>query len=464
MNQTPTLWWVRRDLRLADNPALAAAAAGGGGVVPVFILDPETERLGAAARWRLGMGLAALARRLADHGMRLILRRGAALETLQALLSDTGAQAVHWSRAYDPVAKARDTRVKAVLKAEGFTAISHPGHLLVEPWEVATGEGGHYKVYSPFWRALSARPIADPVPVPHLTAPAQWPASDRLEDWQLGAAMRQAGEVLARYAVVGENAARDRLHAFLSGPVKTYKADRNHPALDATSRLSENLTWGEIGPRTVWHAAQEALRLGHGCEHFLKELAWREFAWHLLHHTPHIATRNWRPDWDAFPWRGDSADAEAWRRGQTGIDIVDAGMREMYATGTMHNRVRMIVASFLTKHLMTDWRIGAAWFDDCLTDWDPASNAMGWQWVAGSGPDAAPYFRVFNPDGQAEKFDPQATYRQRWLSRRAAGTRDFLLAAPKSWGLTADAPRPAPIISLADGRARALAAYAARKA
>ena len=463
MGERTSIWWVRRDLRLADNPALTAATASGA-VVPVFVLDPETETLGAAAKWRLGRALAVFAQALAAKGLRLTLRRGPALETLQALVAETGARAVHWTRAYDPGPKARDATVKAALKAAGIAAASHPGHLLAEPWDVTTGDGGFYKVYSPFWRKLSHHPIPPPLPTPRVTAPATWPASDRLEDWHLGAAMRQAGAVLDRHAVVGEAAALDRLHGFLAGPVKTYKADRDYPALPATSRLSENLTWGEIGPRTVWYAAAEALRAGHGCEHFQKELAWRDFAWHLMHHTPHIATANWRAEWNGFPWAGDSPLAEAWRRGQTGIDLVDAGMREVYATGTMHNRLRMITASYLTKHLMTDWRIGAAWFDDCLTDWDAASNAMGWQWVAGSGPDAAPYFRVFNPDGQAEKFDDGARYRRHWLGPRSSGTRDFIEAAPKSWGLRADAPRPAPIVTLQQGRARALEAYAARKA
>ncbi|MFN3292337.1 MAG: cryptochrome/photolyase family protein [Gemmobacter sp.] len=462
MSRETAIWWVRRDLRLSDNPALAAAARDGA-VVPVFVLDPETERLGAAAKWRLGVGLAAFGRKLETLGMRLILRRGPALETLQALIAETGARSVHWARAYDPAPKARDTAVKAALKAAGLAATSHPGHLLAEPWAVATGDGGFYKVYSPFWRAFSRLSLPDPVAVPRLAAPAAWPASDRLEDWRLDAAMHGAGAVLARHAAVGEDAARDRLEAFLAGPVRRYKADRDFPALPATSRLSENLTWGEIGPRTVWHAAAEALRAGVGCEHFLKELAWREFAWHLMHHTPHIATANWRPEWNGFPWRGDNPDAEAWRRGQTGIALVDAGMRELYATGTMHNRLRMVTASYLTKHLMTDWRIGAAWFDDCLTDWDAASNAMGWQWVAGSGPDAAPYFRIFNPDGQADRFDADGAYRRHWLSPRGDGARDFLQAAPKSWSLRADTPRPPPIVPLETGRARALAAYETRK-
>lgn len=457
------IWWVRRDLRLADNPALTAAA-GAGGIVPVFILDPETESLGVAARWRLGQGLAAFAQALEAAGLRLVLRRGAAVDVLRSLVADTGAVSVHWARAYDPAPKARDTGVKTALRAQGTSAVSHPGHLLAEPWEVSTQDGGYFKVYSPFWRAFSRNEPAAPLPVPRLRSPSVWPATERLEDWRLGADMRQAGAALAIHATVGEAAALDRMHAFLSGPLKTYKADRDFPAMPATSRLSENLTWGEIGPRTVWHAAHDALRAGHGCEHFLKELAWREFAWHLMFHTPHIATRNWRPEWNGFPWRGDNPDAEAWRRGQTGIDIVDAGMRELYATGTMHNRIRMITASYLTKHLMTDWRVGAAWFDDCLTDWDPASNAMGWQWVAGSGPDAAPYFRIFNPDTQAGKFDPEGAYRRFWLAPRATGTRDFIAAAPKSWRLKADAPRPRPIVALAEGRAQALAAYEARKA
>jgi deoxyribodipyrimidine photo-lyase len=464
MTRPIALWWVRRDLRLADNPALTAAAAQGA-VVPVFILDPETEALGSAAKWRLGEGLAVFAATLQARGLQLVLRRGPALETLQGLVAETGAGSVHWARAYDPAPKARDTAVKAALKSAGIAATSHPGHLLAEPWEIATGDGGFYKVYSPYWRAFSKRAVPPPVPVPdRLEGPAHWPHSDCLPDWRLGAAMRQAGAVLARHAVVGEQAALDRLFAFLSGPVRTYKADRDFPALPATSKLSENLTLGEIGPRTVWHAADGALQAGHGCEHFLKELAWREFAWHLMHHTPHIASRNWRPEWDAFPWRPDNPEAEAWRRGQTGIDLVDAGMREMYATGTMHNRLRMVTASFLTKHLMTDWRVGAAWFDDCLTDWDAASNAMGWQWVAGSGPDAAPYFRIFNPDGQAEKFDAEGRYRRHWLFPRATGTADFIAAAPKSWGLHAETPRPRPVVTLEAGRARALAAYETRKA
>ncbi len=231
--------------------------------------------------------------------------------------------------------------------------------------------------------------------------------------------MNRGAAVVAPCQAVGETAALARLDRFLAGPVARYATARDLVAEPGTSRLSENLTYGEIGLRRIWPTGQRALQEGKaGAETFLKEVAWREFAYHLIYHTPHIASRNWREDWDAFPWRGDNADAERWRRGMTGVPFVDAAMREMYVTGTMHNRARMIAASYLTKHLMTDWRVGLDWFADCLTDWDPASNAMGWQWAAGSGPDAAPYFRIFNPDTQAEKFDPEGIYRHRFIAER----------------------------------------------
>jgi len=464
----PLIWWVRRDLRLRDNPLLAQAVASGREVIPVFILDPETERLGAAPKWRLGLGVEALTQALTGVGSRLILRRGPALEVLRALIAETGAGAVHWGRLYDPDAKARDTGVKVALRAEGVEAVSHAGHLLFEPWTVQTGQGGFYKVYSPFWRAVKDRGVAEPMPAPKaMRGPQVWPASDALEDWQLGRAMNRGADVVAGHAHVGEAAAQNRLRAFLGGPVEGYKARRDFPAEAATSGLSENLTYGEIGPRDVWLGGMRALHEGRaGAEHFLKELVWREFAYHLLHHTPHIATRNWRPEWDNFAWRGDSDDAERWRRGMTGEPFVDAAMREMYVTGTMHNRARMIAASYLTKHLLTDWRVGLRWFEDCLIDWDPASNAMGWQWAAGSGPDAALYFRVFNPETQVEKFDEGAAYRHRFIAELAhAPGRDALAyfdAVPRAWGLDAQARYPGRMVDLAEGRKRALAAYAER--
>jgi deoxyribodipyrimidine photo-lyase len=271
------------------------------------------------------------------------------------------------------------------------------------------------------------------------------------------------------YQRVGEAAAADRLARFVKTRVAAYKDRRDFLAEDATSGLSENLTYGEISPAQVWHAGRAAMLEGAaGAEHFLKELIWREFAWHLMHHTPQIATANWRPEWDSFPWQGDTPDAEAWRQGRTGEPVVDAALRQLYVTGTMHNRARMIAASYLTKHLMTHWKVGLDWFADCLTDWDPAANAMGWQWVAGSGPDAAPYFRIFNPATQAEKFDPDQTYRRRYLAELSSNpprpALDFFAAAPRSWHLDPKRPYPSPLIVLSAGRDRALGAYEARKA
>ena len=462
----PILLWFRRDFRLSDHPALAEAARSGRPALPVFVLDEVAETFGAAPKWRLDAAIAQFADRLAGLGSRLILRRGTALETLRALAEETGAADIWWSRAYDPEAIARDKAVKAGLKAAGYGARSFPGHVLFEPWTVETKEGGYYKVYSPMWRAVKDRDVPAPDKAPAaLCPPESWPESDRLEDWGLAAAMNRGAAVVADYACVGEARAQDRLAAFLDGPVEDYKARRDYPAEHATSRLSENLAWGEIGPRTIWHAARRALEEGaKGAEHFLKELVWREFAYHLAYHTPRITRDNWRAEWDAFPWStADDAAVLRWKQGRTGIPLVDAAMREMYVTGTMHNRGRMIVGSYLTKHMLTHWRIGQKWFEDCLIDWDPAANAMGWQWVAGSGPDAAPYFRIFNPETQARKFDPDETYVHRFVAELAPNpgpeARAFFDACPRAWGLSPSDPYPDPLVGLAAGRERALAAY-----
>lgn len=468
MTAQPLILWFRRDLRLDDHPMLAAAIATGRPLIPVFILDPETEALGAAPKWRLGLGIAAFAEALARVGSRLVLRRGDALQVLTALAAETGAVGVMWSRLYDPVSKVRDTAVKTALKERGLLADSHGGHLLHEPWQVQTGQGGFYRVYTPYWRAVRDRAVAAPVQAPsRLAAPEAWPQSEVLADWHLGRAMQRGAAVVAQHVRVGEAQAAERLQSFLAGPVDGYVAARDLPAEPGTSGLSENLTYGEIGIRRVWHAGWAAMQRGSaGAETFLKELVWREFSYHLIHHSPHIVSANWKPDWDSFPWQGDGPQAEAWRRGMTGEPFVDAAMRQMYVTGTMHNRGRMIVASYLTKHLMTDWKVGLAWFADCLTDWDPAANAMGWQWAAGSGPDAAPYFRIFNPATQIEKFDPKSIYRRRYIAElsRTPGPEatGFFEAAPRSWRLDMARPYPKPLVDLAEGRARALAAYAGR--
>ncbi len=466
---SPILWWVRRDLRLADNPLLTAAVATGRPVIPVFIRDPLVDALGAAPKWRLGLGLEAFASGLQAVGSALILRQGDAAQVLDALITETGATSIWWSRQYDPHAKARDTAIKADVRARGLDARSFDGHLLVEPWTVATGSGGFYQVYTPFWKAVRDRNMPQPLAAPtKLAAPATWPASDRLDDWRMGEGMQRGAGIVAKHLHVGEGAARARLDRFIADKVGAYSSARDLLAEDASSGLSENLTYGEISPVALWHAGQGALAQGApGAETFLKEVVWREFAYHLLHHTPHLLHDNWRAGWENFPWAGETDASQRWKQGRTGCQVVDAAMRELYVTGRMHNRARMLVASYLTKHLLTDWRIGRDWFGETLVDWDPASNAMGWQWVAGCGPDAAPYFRIFNPDTQAEKFDPKARYRMRWLHSHGPNPSqdalDFYAAVPKSWNLSATDRVPSPLIDLAAGRARALKAYEIKK-
>ncbi len=463
----PVIYWTRRDFRLTDNPALVAACASGAPVIPVFLCDEVVEGHGAAPKWRLGLGAEAFADRLSAAGSRLIFRRGRALDCLEALVRETGAAAVHWNRLYDPAARVRDEGVKAALKAAGIAAVSHAGHLVHEPWTVQTGTGGFYKVYTPFWKAVRSRDVAPPLAAPGIPAPADWPASDDIADWDLGRAMDRGAAVVRPHCHVGEEAAQGRLGAFIAHRIETYAEDRDRLDVDGTSGLSENLTYGEISARGCWHAGARAMAEGKaGAETFLKELIWRDFAYHLVHHTPHIVERNWREEWEAFPWNEDESRAEVrdWKRGRTGMVIVDAAMREMYVTGRMHNRARMLVASYLTKHLMSHWKIGMRWFEDCLVDWDPASNAMGWQWSAGSGPDATPYFRVFNPETQAEKFDPQGRYRRAWVAeitnRPTETALSYFEAIPRSWAMAPDDVYPsAPVVSAAEGRKRALEAY-----
>lgn len=467
--------WFRRDLRLADHAALERAVAAGGPVWPVYILDETTRReTGAAGRWRLGESLRALAADIAARGGRLILRDGDPAAELERLIAETGADAVFWTRLYTPDAMARDTAVKKRLRAAGVTAESVAGDVLMEPWTLETKTGGPYRVYTPFWRALRAA-YAPPEPI---APPAAWPAGDApastppLEALELGAEMDRGAAVVARFAAAGEAAAQTRLEAFLADRLAPYAEKRNALGEDGASGLSPHLALGEISPHRVWRATQARMAAApeteEGAWSFLSEIAWRDFAAALGYHTPEIFDRNWRSEWDQFPWRGDNEDAEAWRRGRTGEPLIDAAMRELYVTGVMHNRARMLVASYLCKHLMTDWRIGAAWFKETLVDHDLASNAMGWQWTAGSGPDAAPFFRVFNPATQAKKFDPTGAYLARWLPDAAVGGlnlgaeadgRLFFEACPRAWSLSPDDPYPKPIVDLSAGRERALSAY-----
>ena len=462
----PVIYWVRRDLRIGDNAALSAACSSGRPVIPLFICDEVVETHGAAPKFRLGEGVRVFGAALEAKGSRLILRRGDALATLREVVSQVGANAVFWNRLYDPANKERDTVVKAALKADGVEAASFTGHLLFEPWTVETKTGGFYRVFTPMWKTVRERDVVTPIPAPaSIPAPDVWPTSNMLDDWGLGASMMRGRDVLSEHICVGEAAALARLDTFINVRVQSYQTNRDLPSVDGTSRLSENLTYGEISPAVCWHAGSLAMDAGKDqAEIFCKELVWREFAYHLAYHTPHIIDRNWKSDWDSFPWNTvNTAEVVAWKQGRTGIPFVDAAMREMYVSGTMHNRGRMIVASYLTKHLMTHWKVGQAWFEDCLTDWDPASNAMGWQWAAGSGPDAAPYFRVFNPVTQLDKFDRAGLYARKWIAEGQGSSPytalSYFDAIPKSWGLKPSDTYPAPVVDLATGRQRALEAY-----
>ena len=477
-DSAPVIVWFRDDLRLADQPALSAAAATGAPVLCIYVFDERSaglRPLGGAARWRLHQSLAALSESLAGLGARLDILRGAAADVIPSLAANAGARAIFWTRRYGGAEIAVDTHVKAILTAQGREAKSFNGQLLAEPFALKTKTGGPYRVFTPFWRALSTQtPIAAPLPAPKRLRAAIWPkgAPDRVALGELAllpAKPDWAAGLRATWAC-GETAARDSLEAFLDEKLAGYPAERDRPDIAATSRLSPHLRFGEISPRAIWSAARHRAEAkgapAAGADKFLSELGWRDFSYHLLFHNPDLATRNYDPRFDAFPWRDDDAGFAAWTRGRTGYPIVDAGMRELWTTGFMHNRVRMIAASFLIKHLMVDWRRGEDWFWDTLCDADPAANPASWQWVAGSGADAAPYFRIFNPILQGEKFDPAGAYVRRWipeLERLPNACIHKPWTAPASVlaasGVGLGATYPAPIVDHAAARARALAAY-----
>jgi deoxyribodipyrimidine photo-lyase len=420
-----TIVWFRQDLRLADNPALRAALDSGLPVVPVFIFAPAEEGRwapGGAARWWLHHSLARLDEDLRRVGSRLCLRlEPDSQAALERLAQQCGATRVLWNRRYEPALIERDRRIKAALRAAGLEVESCNSALLREPWEAKTQSGGPYQVFSPYWRhclaqADPAEPWAAPASVP---APRRWPASRDLDELGL-LPRRDWASGLAAAWTPGSAGATQVLDEFLNGPWQDYARLRDRPDLRGTSRLSPHLHFGEIGPREIWHAARRSA-LARGAEpgwresKFPAELGWREFAHHLLYHFPQTPEQPLRAEFTRFPWKSDAAALRAWQRGATGYPIVDAGMRELWRTGWMHNRVRMIAASFLVKDLLLPWTDGARWFWDTLVDADLASNTLGWQWVAGCGADAAPYFRIFNPVSQAAKFDPEGTYIRHWV-------------------------------------------------
>ncbi len=446
-----TIVWFRHDLRLDDNPALIAAAKRGA-VVPVFIWSPEEEapwEPGAASRWWLHHSLVAVAASLEKAGSPLLIRRGPALATLRKLASETGATHVAWNRRYEPAVVKRDTAVKKALSNDGLSVESFNGGLLYEPMNVATKEGRPYQVFTPFWRALLSRPEPDePAAAPRKLAPTGTLASLSLDSLDLLPRIDWAGTMRKTWSP-GEAGAKKRLETFLAKRLTSYGTERDRPDHEGTSALSPHLHFGEISPRRVWHAVREAAggrpaaKMQGSPEVYLRELGWREFAHHLLFHFPHTTDKPLREDYARFPWAKDPVGLRAWHKGRTGYPIVDAGMRQLWATGWMHNRVRMIVASFLVKDLRISWLEGARWFWDTLVDADLAANTLGWQWAAGCGADAAPYFRIFNPTSQGEKFDPDGDYVNRWVDLE----RDY----------------PEPIVDHAEARKLALAALATLK-
>lgn len=471
----PIILWFRKDLRLEDNAALACAAECGRPIIPVYILEPREAGngpLGAAQAWWLHHALQALHRALEQAGSRLILRAGPADEVLGALIAETAADRVFWSRRYDPAGIAVDSALKEEMTRSGLTVRSFAGQLLHEPSRLKTGAGGPYRVYTPFWRALEALgEPAEPVPAPaRLAAPDSWPASERLETWKLLPTKPDWAKAFSTVWTPGEAGARQRLEDFIDTGLSGYKARRDYPALPHTSMLSPHLALGEISPATVWHATRGMTdRMAtEDVVHFRKELAWRDFSYHLLYHFPELDTKNWNERFDAFPWQDAPDLLERWQRGQTGYPIVDAGMRQLWQTGFMHNRVRMIVASFLIKNLMIDWRHGERWFRDTLVDADPASNAASWQWVAGSGADAAPFFRIFNPISQGEKFDVNGDYVRAFVPELAKLDAAFIhrpFEAPPALlaaaGVKLGETYPLPIVDHKTARNRAMAAYQA---
>ena len=478
----PTLVWFRQDLRLADNPALHAAARLGP-IVPVYVLD-ETDpwKLGGASRWWLYHALSTLDEDLARLGCRLRLYRGDPGEIIPALAARLQASSVFWNRRYTPHGIARDKLIKENLGKQGIAAQSFKANVLFEPFDIATKDGKPYRVYTPFSKACFAKEasigLALPAPDAIVDADAATTEAADGDDLSSFNLLPQkpdwAGGLKAAWAV-SEKAAQQNLEDFLADAVDRYKGGRDVPGQKSTSRLSPYLAFGMISPRQIWHRVrQHETHAGAGglphSEHFLKEVLWREFSYHLLYHFPDLPEKPLQPAFADFPWAENTNALRAWQRGQTGFPIVDAGMRELWETGWMHNRVRMIVASFLVKNLLIPWQMGEAWFWDTLVDADLANNAASWQWVSGCGADAAPYFRIFNPVLQGERFDVDGVYVRRFVPEIAAlpnvclhqpwnAPAEVLLKAGVTLGLT----YPAPMVDHGAARDRALAAYATIK-
>ena len=466
MASRPALVWFRNDLRISDNPALHAAEKSGAPVIALYVLE-EVKGLrtqGAAWRWWLAGSLRNLSDKLAKLGVSLVLRRGDPRKIVAEIASETGFGAAYWCRRYVAAEAQLDTEIEQYLLANDCAVETFNASLLNEPWRIESKTGGPIRVFTPYFKATQERGYPREVlaDTRKLTA-AKAPRSEKLEDWKLEPSKPDWAKDMNASWLRGEDGAKRRLNEFLGSALQGYAEYRDRPDIDGTSRLSPYLAHGEISPHQI--AAMLPPR-GRGAEKYRAELGWREFSYHLLHHYPGLARENFQRRFDAFPWRNDGKALARWQRGLTGYPIVDAGMRQLWRTGWMHNRVRMICASFLVKHLLLDWRHGEAWFWDTLVDADPANNAASWQWVAGSGADAAPYFRVFNPILQGEKFDPDGSYVRNWIPEIARLTTEYIhkpwTASPielASAGIALGKNYPAPIVDHQEARERALSAF-----
>jgi len=472
---TTTILWLRTDLRLGDHPALDRAVRGSR-VVPLYIWAPEEEEPwapGAASRWWLAASLRALSESLAAAGSRLVVRRGPSLETLRAVAGECGADSVVWSERHEPAVRARDDLVAAALATDGIRVERFESSLLVKPAAGTKPDGSPYRVFTPFWKSLLARAaIEAPLPAPkRVPPPAAWPSSLAIDDLALEPKLDWTAGMHAAWAP-GEAGARAAFSRFVAGPLAGYAVRRDHPGIAGTSRLSAHLHFGEISAREMWTSLRGIAADRHdpdfdrGAEAWLRQIAWREFAHHLLRHYPHTTDAPLRPEFSRMRDRGSDQWLAAWQRGRTGYPLVDAGMRELWTTGWMHNRVRMVAASFLVKHLGIAWQDGARWFWDALVDADLANNTLGWQWVAGCGADAAPYFRIFNPTLQSRRFDPDGRYLRRWLPELARLDSRWIhepASAPpgalEAAGVALGSTYPQPIVAHDRARRLALEAY-----
>lgn len=474
MSDKPAIIWFRNDLRVEDNPALSAAISSGAPLIALYIFDEEKRYcLGSAARWWLRGSLASLGQALKKIGINLTIRRGDETEILLTVVKETEAGQVFWSRRYDEDSLQTDKSLKAVLSELDIQAETFNGALLREPWEIKNGSGGPYRVFTPFWKSLRAMGPARnaPLPAPHkVVAQSKTLLSDKLADWNLTPANPNWAREFEHRWRPGEQGAHIALERFLNEPINHYAEGRNRPDCEYTSRLSPHLAFGEISPVQIWRATQNQMAAGkvtpEAAEKFLSEVAWREFSYSLLFHNKDLPNKPLRQAFANYPWRDDPNGLQAWQRGQTGYPIVDAGMRQLWRTGWMHNRVRMIVASFLIKDLLINWKDGADWFWDTLVDADLASNAASWQWVAGCRADAAPYFRIFNPVSQGEKFDPDGNYIREFTPELSQLPVKYIHApwkAPQDVlakaGVTLGKTYPNPIVDHDQARRRALAGY-----